>query len=103
MRRRTHASDMRGFARVQRRLARERAARVREYAGVRSVRVSPQTGTVVAVYDARAAGMDTAAGRWSTVCEDHSTIISHRTLALAEYHAAAVADWCEPCRKEMPR
>jgi hypothetical protein len=67
------------------------------YAGLRSWVRNVATGSTIAVYDGRAADLDTDGGRWQTVCETHSTIISHRTLALARSHAAAPADWCEGC------
>lgn len=70
-------------------------------AGLRQQRRARQTGSLVGVYDGEAARMDTDAGRWQTVCEDHSTIVSHATLALARWHAAAPADWCEACRADL--
>ena len=68
------------------------------YAGLREWRKNRRTGTTVAIYDGLAAAMDTDAGRWQTVCEDHGAILSHETLALARYHAAAPDEWCEGCQ-----
>lgn len=69
-------------------------------AGLRATHRSFQTGRVVSLYDGEAAGMDTTAGRWQTVCEDHGTVISHRTLTVAEYQRADPLGWCEQCREE---
>lgn len=69
----------------------------REAAGLRSTRHARSTGLLVSVYDGGPAGLDTAGGRWQTVCEPHATICSHLTLALAEAHAAAPEGWCEDC------
>jgi hypothetical protein len=49
----------------------------------------------IGVYDGRIADLDTAGGRWSTVCETHGTIISHRTLKLAKAFAFMPEDWCD--------
>jgi hypothetical protein len=71
-----------------------------DYAGLREWRRSRLTGRIVGIYDGLAADMDTEAGRWQTVCEDHNTICSHATLALARAHAADPAGWCEVCAAE---
>jgi hypothetical protein len=70
------------------------------YAGCVQLRRSRQTGNLVGVYDGEQAGMDTNDGMepWSTVCEVHSTVCSHHTLALAKYHAADPRGWCEDCQ-----
>ena len=63
------------------------------YAGLRSwVRTAHGN---VGVYDGIQASMDTAAGRWQTVCETHGTIISHTTLKLAKAFAQVPEDWCD--------
>lgn len=67
------------------------------YSGLRSWHKARSTGATVAVYDGTTAEMDTDAGRWQTVCETHGSVISHRTIALAKYHAAAPEEWCEGC------
>jgi hypothetical protein len=72
-----------------------------EAAGLRQVRRSRQTGTLISVYDGEAALMDTDGGRWQTVCEDHSMICSHPTLALALDHAGYPQGWCEDCEAAM--
>jgi hypothetical protein len=42
--------------------------------------------------------MDTSGGRWQAMCEQHSTISSHRTLTLAMSAAADTLEFCETCR-----
>jgi hypothetical protein len=68
-------------------------------AGLVETRRNRRTASTIAVYDGDAAGLDTEAGRWQTVCETHSTILSHETQALALLHMATPDEWCEPCRK----
>lgn len=69
-------------------------------AGLREQRKNRITGKLVGLYDGTAAEMDTADGRWQTVCEEHGTICSHRTLELANRHMAD-PQWCEPCQAEL--
>ena len=71
-----------------------------DYAGLRHWARAQSTGTYVGIYDGIEAGMDTAAGRWQTVCDDHGRIISHRTLELARRHAPCPEEWCEVCSGE---
>jgi hypothetical protein len=58
------------------------------------------TGTLVSVYKGAEAHLDTDAGNnpWSTVCEDHSEVCSHRTRALALAHAPHPLTWCAGCQ-----
>lgn len=72
------------------------------YAGLRSWTVARSTGTQVGVYDGEPAGMDTAGGRWQTVCEPHGNIISHQTLALALAFRACPEQWCDRCSGAEP-
>lgn len=69
-----------------------------DYAGLRDWRKARSSRTHIGVYDGIEAGMDTFAGRWQTMCEEHGNIISHETLALARSHASVPEDWCEGCR-----
>lgn len=57
------------------------------------------TGTLAGLYRAQQAGMDPEAGRWVTVCEDHSTCVNHDTLAAARAHLPDPSTWCEACRE----
>lgn len=77
---------------------REKSAEyIRErYAGVIESRNRRATGTVVTIYRAADAGLDSAGGDWATVCEDHGAICNHETLAMARAHAP-YGEWCEDC------
>lgn len=72
-------------------------------AGARVSRRCRATGTVVTLYDGDAAGMDTEGGpdgekmRWQTVCEEHGTVICHRTFEVALSHLSHPDEWCEEC------
>lgn len=68
-------------------------------AGCVQQRVAKSTGRLVGVYNGEQAGLDTDEGAapWSTVCEEHGTVVSHSSLALARAHAAAPEGWCEDC------
>jgi hypothetical protein len=68
------------------------------HAGKRERRRCRATGTIVALYDGAQADMDTEGGRWQTVCEDHGTVVSHRTKALAASHLSHPDEWCEECQ-----
>ena len=81
---------------------RERVAYIRSLAGVRHVAFARSTGALVAVYDGHAQGLDTDGGRWSTVCEDHGSVVAHEMLKLAISHAAAPEGWCDDCREARP-
>lgn len=72
----------------------------RTRAGCRQLRKARSTGTVVGIYRADEAGLDDGEGEepYSTICEEHSFVVSHRTLELARWHASSPEDWCEPCR-----
>lgn len=73
----------------------------RQNAGlIRSSKVKA-TGFYASVYDGKLADMDTDSGRWQTVCEQHGTVVSHRTKKLALSHRTDVAGWCEQCRAEV--
>ncbi|MEX3917940.1 hypothetical protein AB4Y43_17110 [Paraburkholderia sp. BR10872] len=61
-------------------------------------RRSRVTGTLAGLYQAEQAGMDADAGRWVTVCEDHSTCVNHATLAHGRAHMGDPSMWCEVCR-----
>jgi hypothetical protein len=66
-------------------------------AGCVEQRKSRQTGLMVGLYHADQAGMDPDAGKWVTVCEAHSQLVNHPTLALARFHLADPVGWCEVC------
>jgi hypothetical protein len=61
---------------------------------------SRRSGTLVSIYAAAQANLDASAGAWVTVCEEHHTLASHRTLALARHHLPSV-EWCEACQLQL--
>lgn len=68
-----------------------------DYAGLISYTKAHSTGTHIGVYDGGPAGMDTAGGRWQTVCEEHGWIISHDTRRRALGFRSCPEEWCERC------
>jgi hypothetical protein len=60
---------------------------------------SRRRARLVSLFDGEPAGLDTEAGRWQTVCEEHGTICSHETFARARSFlaASAISEWCESC------
>jgi len=73
------------------------------YAGLVERRRNRRTGTLVGLYHAHQAGIDADPETpWSTVCEDHSSMIGHRTLALARSGMVAPDDWCAACADPDP-
>ncbi len=71
-------------------------------AGCRELRYT-RSGVLVGLYDNVPAGLDPEPGRWSTVCEVHAHIITHRTLADAEGWLSRPEEWCEGCMEEIER
>lgn len=67
------------------------------HAGELLRRRSRSTGTIVSLFRAIEAGLDPEGGPYATVCEDHGTILNHRTYALARRHLPTCG-WCEACR-----
>jgi hypothetical protein len=61
-----------------------------------------QTGRPVTTGHADDLGLDACGGdcRWYNVCDDHGSIVGHRTLELARSFAAVPTEWCEDCRIE---
>lgn len=55
-------------------------------------------GARVSLYDGALQGLDTDGGRWSLVCETHSTVLAVQTLRSAESWWGHPKDWCEGCR-----
>lgn len=65
-------------------------------AGEREMR-KRQNGSLVSVADGNDAGLDTAGGRWQSICETHGSVIAHETRRLASFHAVTPWEWCEEC------
>ena len=72
-----------------------------EYAGLVRYRRARSTGTHVGVYNGAVAGLDTDGGEmpWSTVCEEHGGVVSHRTRADATSWAPRPEEWCPTCQE----
>lgn len=59
------------------------------------------TKTLVGVYHAEQAGIDSdPENPWVTVCEEHGSIVTHRTLAMAMSQLPDPSEFCEDCREE---
>jgi hypothetical protein len=71
---------------------------MRDHAGLIETKVRRATGLRVSIYLAEEAGLDPESGRYSTVCEEHATLVNHETLRDARGWAADPAGWCEDCR-----
>jgi hypothetical protein len=63
-------------------------------------RLNRQTGTLVSIYLADEAGIDTDGVKYAVVCEEHGAILAVSNLKLARYDMASPMDWCEDCRGE---
>lgn len=62
-----------------------------------------QTGTLVGVYNAEQAGIDSEpTDPWASVCETHGTFVCHSSLQLAKAHSADPKGWCDHCRESAP-
>lgn len=66
---------------------------------IRQRRRARSTGTTITVvdYDSPDSDTENEGNRWGTICEEHSQVISHSSLALARSHAACPEGWCEVC------
>ena len=78
--------------------------RIRDYsynglAGCVMQQRNRSTGFLVGIYVGDQAGMESdPATPWVTVCEEHHTLVCHRTLDDARGFAADPKIWCEDCR-----
>jgi len=75
---------------------------IEDWPGLAQMRKARETGTYVGVYQAQDAGLesDVEAGRWATVCEEHSSLVLHATKTAALSFASVPTQWCEDCREE---
>jgi hypothetical protein len=56
-------------------------------------------GRHVGLYHAHQAGLESDPElKWATVCEAHSSLVCHPTLALARASLSHPEEWCEGCR-----
>lgn len=59
---------------------------------------------MVGVYHGEQSGLEVDPDDpWVTVCEEHGTLVSHPTRALASAHASDPLGWCEECRATEDR
>lgn len=70
-------------------------------------RRSQANGNLIGIYNCEQSGIDGGVqcdtdkpNPWATVCETHSQIIGHRSLAVARSHAADPLGWCDSCREQ---
>lgn len=76
-------------------------AEVRSRKGCLQLRRSRATGTLVGLYRSAEGDMEVDPELpYTTVCEDHSTLVSHRTLADARANLGHPEGWCDACRGE---
>lgn len=71
-------------------------------AGERRRSRARSTGALVILVDAYEQGLGRAEdgdGRWATICDTHSTLVHHDTLALARNWMPAPEGWCDECRE----
>jgi len=60
------------------------------------------TGTLVGLYHGDQSGIESDPEvPWTTVCEEHNTLVCHRTLRLARDHAPDPTGWCQECRDNV--
>ncbi len=58
-----------------------------------------RTKKIYSLYDGDEAGMNTSAGRWQTVCEEHNCVCSHATKEAALRWLTTPLIWCDRCSK----
>lgn len=78
----------------------DRAKSVRS--GCLELRRARSTGTIVGLYKAEEARLDTEGGPYVTVCEDHGHLVNHATRTMAERHLSRPDEWCAVCQGEDP-
>jgi hypothetical protein len=71
------------------------------HAGAVECRRNRKTGTIMTLYRADEAGLETDPDTpWCTVCQNHNTLICSSSRKLARM-AMAWPDWCEECQDIM--
>lgn len=76
-------------------------AKYQGYAGHVATRRNRITHNLVSVYDAEAQQLDTEAGKWAVVCEQHGAIVNTNSKKVA-LGSMSYPDWCEDCRDLLP-
>ena len=71
-----------------------------DLAGCVVQRISRKTKTLVGLYSSEQSGMEIdPEWPWSTVCEEHNTLVSHGSLAAARATLPDPTNWCDECRE----
>lgn len=71
------------------------------HAGELETRRSRETRNLVTLYLSAAQGLGEGIDeKYATVCQKHSTLVTHRSRALARAAMSMPSDWCQPCRCE---
>lgn len=66
--------------------------------GIMARRRNRETGTTILLVDRQRSGAPDDGHRWETICDEHGTVCSHTTRALAEDWMAQPTGWCEDCQ-----
>jgi len=74
-----------------------------ERAGCLELRIVRSTHTLVGLYRASLAGMDSDGGEFVTCCEEHGTLCSHTHKSIAYDHLPSPESWCDECRATLAR
>lgn len=62
---------------------------------------SRETGTLVGLYHSLQSGMESDPELpWTTVCEEHNTLVSHPSLQTAKNSLPFPTSWCDDCRQK---
>ncbi len=61
---------------------------------------SRKTGTMVGVYNAEQAGLDTEGGPWAVICEEHDSVVNFPSITTARSWAPTPHEFCDECQKE---
>lgn len=76
----------------------ERERILTDNAGIHVCRRSRDTGLLVSLYRCDEAGI--SGGAWATVCESHSTIVTHASRTAALSHLSYPLEWCSECAEK---
>ena len=65
-----------------------------------STKKNRSTGNMITVWDNRTSDLtdDGSDEPWYSICDEHSTLVSHETRSLATLHSVWPKGWCECCR-----
>ena len=77
----------------------KKADSITEMAGYRVHTKSRSSKTTAVLVDGTEQGLDVSAGKWQTICLDHSFIVAHSGQRVARDVLGHPETWCEPCRE----